>query len=111
VIDTTGNTQVVRQCIDLVRREGRVCLQGYYPDPIMIDFHPTHLKRVTVSFPCGWDNEEDTHLSEHLASGHIQITPLITHRVPYHQAAQAYKLILEHPEQSLGVVLDWKTVA
>ena len=109
VVDTTGSTQLVRQCIDLVRREGRICLQGYYPDPVLFDFHPTHLKRVTVAFPCGWDNEEITHLSEHLAAGRIQLASLITHRVPCLDAAQAYQLILEHPEQSLGVVLDWSS--
>lgn len=107
VVDTTGSSQMVRQCIDLVCGEGRICLQGYYPDPVIFDFHPTHLKRVTVTFPCGWDRETDTHLSEHLAAERIRIAPLITHRFLYWDAAQAYQLILEHPEQSLGVVLDW----
>lgn len=108
VVDTTGNSEIIGQCLNLVRREGRICLQGYYPDPIEIDFHTTHLKRITLTFPCGWDNEQDTHLSEYLAEKRIEITPLITHFVPFNQAAQAYNLISENPEQTLGVVLDWQ---
>ena len=37
----------------------------------------------------------------------VTIAPLITHRFAARDAAEAYHLILEHPEQSLGVVLDW----
>lgn len=111
VIDTTGSARLVAQCVELVRREGRICLQGYYPEKVTFDFHSTHLKRLTVVFPCGWDNEEQTHLSEHLLAGRIKISPLITHRVPYREAAQAYKWIMEEPEQSLGIVLDWSKLA
>jgi 2-desacetyl-2-hydroxyethyl bacteriochlorophyllide A dehydrogenase len=110
VIDTTGSARLVSQCVELVRREGRICLQGYYPDPVAFDFHATHLKRVTVAFPCGWDSEEVTHLSQHLAAGRIQISPLITHRVSYREAAETYQWILDKPEQSLGVVLDWSAL-
>lgn len=107
VVDTTGSSRIIEQCINLVRREGRICLQGYYPDPIKFDFHATHLKRVTVTFPCGWDPEEITHLSEHMAANRIQITPLITHAIPFNQAADVYKLIMENPEDTLGIVFDW----
>jgi threonine dehydrogenase-like Zn-dependent dehydrogenase len=68
VVDTTGNNRMFETCLAVVRREGRICLQGYYPDPIAIDFHPPHLKRPTVTFPCGWDGERDGELAEDLAA-------------------------------------------
>ena len=43
VIDTTGDHRIFPRCRDLIRHEGRIAMQGYYPDPIQIDFHPTHL--------------------------------------------------------------------
>ena len=58
-------------------------MQGYYADPISIEFHPTHLTRASVTFPCGWDDEFNDALAEDMATGRISIEPLITHRIPF----------------------------
>jgi 2-desacetyl-2-hydroxyethyl bacteriochlorophyllide A dehydrogenase len=107
VIDTTGVSSMFDRCLELVRREGRIAMQGYYPDPITVDFHPTHMKRPLVAFPCGWDDEFNDQLAADLASGRLVIAPLITHRIPFGDAPAAYDLVLRHPERSLGMVLDW----
>lgn len=107
VIDTTGNSGMFGTCLDLVRHEGRICLQGYYPDPIEIDFHPTHLKRPTVTFPCGWDEADDREIATDLAAARVTIAPLITHRVDYREAPSAYEMVVAHPEKIIGLVLNW----
>lgn len=109
VIDTTGDHRIFDRCLGLIRCEGRITMQGYYPDPISIDFHRTHLQRPTVTFPCGWDDEDNAELADDLDTGALVIAPLITHRVPFEDAASAYQLVLDHPEQSLGMVLHWST--
>lgn len=107
VIDTTGDHRMFDRCRDLVRHEGRIALQGYYVEPIEIEFHPTHLKRATVTFPCGWDDEFNDVLAEDMATGLIAIEPLITHRIPFRDVEDAYAMVVDHPEQSLGMVFDW----
>ncbi len=107
VIDTTGDSRMFDRCLDLIHKEGRIAMQGYYPDPISIDFHPTHLQRPTVTFPCGWDDEFNDELAEDMAAGRIAIGPLITHRFPFRDAPEAYELVVEHPERSLAMVFDW----
>lgn len=107
VIDTTGNHRIFDRCLGLIRREGRIAMQGYYPDPIEIDFHPTHIQRPTVMFPCGWDDEFNGELADDMATGRIAIELLITHRIPFRDAKEAYDLVIAHPERSLGMVLDW----
>lgn len=107
VIDTTGIGGMLENCVELVRREGRICLQGYYPDPIRVEFHPTHLKRATVTFPCWVDREHDAELAADLGAGRVAIEPLITHRIPYTDAVAAFDLVVNHPERSLGMVLQW----
>jgi 2-desacetyl-2-hydroxyethyl bacteriochlorophyllide A dehydrogenase len=107
LIDTTGDHRIFGRCLGLIRREGRIAMQGYYPDPIEIDFHPTHLQRPHVTFPCGWDDEFNDDLAADMAAGRIAIDPLITHRIPFRDAGEAYDLVVEHPERSLGMVLDW----
>ncbi|MCH6472374.1 zinc-dependent alcohol dehydrogenase [Sinomonas terrae] len=108
VVDTTGNSGLFGLCVDLVRPEGRICLQGYYPDPIRIDFHATHLKRATVVFPCAWDGKDaDRGIAEDLAAERLVIDPLITHRMPFDDPASAYDIVLNDPQQGLGMVFDW----
>lgn len=108
VIDTTGDHTIFGTCLELVRYEGRIAMQGYYPDPIEIDFHPTHIKRPTVTFPCGWDDEFNGLLAEDMATGGIAIAPLITDRIPFRDAPDAYRTVVEHPERTLGMVIDWE---
>jgi 2-desacetyl-2-hydroxyethyl bacteriochlorophyllide A dehydrogenase len=107
VIDTTGDHRMFDRCLGLIRREGRITMQGYYPDPISIDFHPTHLQRPSVAFPCGWDDDENDEIASDMATGILKIDPLITHRIPFGEAPEAYDLVVEHPEASLGMVFDW----
>jgi threonine dehydrogenase-like Zn-dependent dehydrogenase len=42
-----------------------------------------------------------------LAAGEVQVEPLITHRFPGQEAKQAFDLLYEHPDQALGVLLEW----
>jgi len=110
VIDTTGNVKLFDQCLSLIRNEGRICLQGYYPDPVVIDFHRAHLKRATVFFPCAWDREKNQELANDISDHKFAIASLITHRFPYQDAPEAFRLVTESPEQSLGMVLNWDGV-
>ena len=106
VIDTTGVSSLFAYLVSLIRKEGRICLQGYYPDPFHFEFHPTHEKRATVTFPC---SREDPAVIVPLFERHkIRIQPLITHRFPYHKAREAYDLALNRPEEALGIVFDWR---
>jgi len=107
VIDTTGIPSMFDRCRDLVRPEGTIVMQGYYPDPISIDFHPAHMKRPHVVLPCGWDDEFNDDLADDMANGRIALDPLITHRIPFRDAHAAYDLVVEHPDRSLGMVFDW----
>jgi len=105
VIDTTGVSSLFDYWVSLIRREGRICLQGYYPDPFHFEFHPTHEKRATVTFPC---SREDPATIVPLFERHkIRIKPLITHRFPYHRAKEAYDLVLNRPEEALGITFEW----
>jgi 2-desacetyl-2-hydroxyethyl bacteriochlorophyllide A dehydrogenase len=106
-IDTTGVSSMFDRCLGLIREEGRIAMQGYYPDPISIDFHPTHMRRPLVSFPCGWDDQFNDVLADDMATGRIAIDPLITHRIPYTEVESAYELVVEHPERSMAMVFDW----
>jgi threonine dehydrogenase-like Zn-dependent dehydrogenase len=41
------------------------------------------------------------------ADGKVRAAPLLTHRFPMERAGEAADLLIEHPEQALGVVLTY----
>ncbi len=107
VVDTTGKAEMFDTCLELIRQHGRIVLQGYYPDPIVIDFHETHIKRAAVFFPCGWDGEDLVAMLHGMVDGTCQMAPLITHVFAADDAPQAYEVALNRPEECLGIVLKW----
>jgi len=106
VIDTTA--QPADQWAKLLRREGRLALQGYFPDPVPFDYHFFHFQRVTMSCPGGFDLGGYGRAVDLMRLGLLQVKPLMTHCLPASEAAEAFRLVLEEPESILGMVLDWR---
>ncbi len=42
-----------------------------------------------------------------LIDGSINVEPLITHRMPWQQTAEAYHMLFSNPQDALGVVIEW----
>jgi len=45
------------------------------------------------------------------AEGRLALAPLITHTLPYHEAAEAFRILDEQPQDALQVVLDFTAAA
>ncbi len=108
VVDTSGDSRLFASDVSLLKCPGKLCLQGYFPEPLQVDFHDTHVKRTTVAFPWGFDLDGVRRAFRLLAQGRLAIRPLITHRIPGREAVDAYRLILDHPDDILGMVLVWE---
>lgn len=108
VIETTGRSDQWAPCIGLLRPQGQLLLQGYYPDPITFEFFPTHLKRPTVAITCGFDLDEVATCLALMAGGKLRYRELITHQVPFTDAPDIYPKLASGDPDILGVVFDWK---
>lgn len=107
VVDTTGSSAIFQHCVELVRHQGQIVMQGWYPDPISVNFHLTHLKEPTVYYPCGFYPDAQKQALSWLKEGKMKIEPLITHTFHPSQCQEAYDLMLNHPEKTLNVLFDW----
>jgi 2-desacetyl-2-hydroxyethyl bacteriochlorophyllide A dehydrogenase len=109
VIDTTGRSSIVNESVDLLRWEGQILLQGWYPDLISFDFHHAHLKKPTIAVSCGIGSIPDClHLLRHRR---LRLRELITHCVPVAQAPELYPRMARRDPDVLGVVFDWSEAA
>ena len=106
VVETTGKTELIDWCVKLARRGAKIVWQGWYPGRVSFDFHPAHLKRVKMIFPCSYEGEDA--VLGMLAEGRLAIEPLITAVYPASQAAKAYELALGDPNTFLGITLKWR---
>jgi threonine dehydrogenase-like Zn-dependent dehydrogenase len=82
-------------------------MQGYYPDPLTIDFWRAHQRRLTLTFPCGFDDAGVAEGLRLLAERRLTVEPLISHRFAATHAPDAFRLMLERPSEVLAIVLNW----
>ncbi|MDQ2730239.1 MAG: zinc-binding dehydrogenase, partial [Armatimonadota bacterium] len=107
VIETTGRSDMFAPMIDLLRWEGQLLLQGWYPEPITFDFHTTHAKKPTIAVTCGMDNTGIATCLDLMAQGKLHWSELITHKQPITQAPALYRQMAASDPNVLGVVFDW----
>lgn len=105
VVEATGFGENIPLCLELVREQGRILLQGWYPGEVCFNFHRAHHKRVTVYFPCYLEGEDV--VLNMIERGRLQIKPLITHILPASLAPEAFRMIVEEPDRIMGMLLDW----
>ncbi len=43
-----------------------------------------------------------------IVDGRLKVREIITHRLPWEKVADAYHFLYKHPDQALGVILEWE---
>lgn len=114
VFECAGRSDTMDLILDIVRggcndseKSGKVCMQGYFPNPITIDFHAAHMRRLTMTFPCGFDVAGSKEIMKLLDERQINLSPLITHEWDLEQAPQAFQYMIDQPGDVLGMFIRW----
>jgi len=112
VIDCVGGRAGVKsfaQAQQMLAPGGLLQLIGlYHGEPLPLNASLMMGKRLLGGYPPSTSRDVIAPEAMHaLASGEIQVTPLITHRFPGREAKRAFDLLYEHPDQAMGVLLLW----
>lgn len=121
IIEASGYPDHLPALFDMARIGGRIVLLGsIWHRTVEVDFMPFHLKELTLigahqpkcptvatpAFP--WTQQYNrAQTLKMIADGRLKVRPLITHRLPYTEAAEAYRLLREERDSALGVVLTY----
>jgi threonine dehydrogenase-like Zn-dependent dehydrogenase len=118
-LEVTGSYRALHEAIRAVAYSSRVCAAGFMQgDGVGLrlgeEFHHnrvnvvcSQISGVSPSLQHRWDGYRLARTAMDLAaSGGLQVLDLITHTFPLAEAADAFTLLHEHPEQTLQVVLD-----
>lgn len=107
VVESTGRADLLDSCLTAVRPGGQILLQGYYKDPLVLDFHPWHVRQPTVAFACGFGDMASALAL--LATGRVEMLSLITHVVTPQEAPDVFASLATDAGAHLGVVIDWRS--
>lgn len=108
IIEATGSMTALSGALPLLANHGRVLLLGYY-DHIDVPYAPVFMREAQILVAREWNFGADGDLPrtrDMLASGELDLSGLLTHRVPLDRIQAAYRLALEDPA-CLKVVVEW----
>jgi 2-desacetyl-2-hydroxyethyl bacteriochlorophyllide A dehydrogenase len=111
VIDVAGEVSAINLAVDLVRHGGDILFFGYpRGQTIPFDFETMFHKCChahTIVGATVEPNQASTHKAlEIIASGQIDVKPLITHRVPFADVMDAYELHRTRGDECVKIVIE-----
>lgn len=119
-IEASGNGAALEQAIESVAFQGTVVVCSWYGSkPVTLAlggaFHRRRVRLVSSQVSSvdpalqpRWNRARRLALVCDLLPT-LQLAPLVTHRIPFERAAEAYALVDRHPEETVQVVLTYDT--
>lgn len=122
VVESTGFPEPVAAALEIARRFGRVVLLGSTRGQSCVNLYATvHVKGLAVvgahvmgnpvldSRPGAWTWQEDARaFLALLKCGRVGVEPLITERVPWRRAPEAYERTLRWDPAAMVSLIDWR---
>jgi 2-desacetyl-2-hydroxyethyl bacteriochlorophyllide A dehydrogenase len=118
VIEASGSPGALAQALECVAAEGTIVVCSWYgTKPVTLPlggrFHRGRIRMVSSQVgsmnPClsaRWSRERRTRFTSDTLP-ELRLTELITHRIPFERAADAYQLVDHRPEEAVQVVLTY----
>lgn len=120
-IEVSGFSSALHEAIRSTAYSSRVVALGFFQGEALglylgEEFHHNRINLVCSQISGSapqisqrWNRERLVQTVMRLqAEGVLNLEPMITHIFPFHRAEEAYRLLDEHPEQALEVVLDFE---
>ena len=117
-IEASGNAQALNAAVNYVAFGATIVVCSWYgtkPAPLMLGgaFHRRRLHIISSqvgsidgALQPRWSHERRLRLARDLLPT-LQLEPLITHRIAFDDAARAYRLVDECPDETVQVVLTY----
>ena len=119
-IEVSGSARALQEAIRSTAYSARVVVLGFFQGEAQglllgEEFHHnrislicSQISNVNPALSYRWDRIRLIHTIMDLqAKGSLNLRPVITHVIPFNQAAQGFQILDETPDQALQVVLDF----
>jgi 2-desacetyl-2-hydroxyethyl bacteriochlorophyllide A dehydrogenase len=118
--EASGSTHALHEAVRATAYSARVVALGFYQGQAQglllgEEFHHnrisivcSQISNVDPALGYRWDRLRLIHtIMELQAQGSLNLRPVITHVIPFAEAARAFQILDETPEQALQIVLDF----
>jgi 3-hydroxyethyl bacteriochlorophyllide a dehydrogenase len=105
--DVSGDSRLLDTLIGRLARGGEVVLAGFYDQPLSFAFPPAFMREARLRVAAEWAPADLAATTALIAGGALDLTGLITHRLPAADADAAYRTAFGDPA-CLKMVLDWR---
>lgn len=118
-IEASGNAAALQTAIDATATAGTVVVASWYgTKPVSLRlgarFHRERLRLVSSQVGLvdpglapRWDRDRRLSVARALLSD-LELAPLVTQRIPFARAAEAYALVDTHPDETVQVLLTYE---
>ena len=107
-LEMSGNPSALRDMIDNMTHGGRIALLGIMPGSVAIDWHKVIFNMLTIRGIYGREMFETWYKMTALIQSGLDISPVITHRLPVSQFQEGFELM--RSGRSGKIVLDWENL-
>ncbi len=122
VLEASGSPKAIQPAMKAAKMMARIVIMGFITksvENLMLggDFHAKHLElisaRKTLQFPGDFNHSDHWtaeasyyYLLELMRKRKLKIKEMITHRFTLEETGEAFRLMDEHPEEILGIVIS-----
>lgn len=105
-IECSGAPPAVQQCVDVVRRGGRILVVAFYPGPVELDMSTVVRKDVTVHTTRGEGGNNVKRAVSLARNGRLRGAELVTHRFGLEDIGEAFRVLRERDGDPLKIVVE-----
>ncbi len=105
IVEASGSMAALAEALPTLANDGTILLLGYY-DTLNLPYMPLFLKQAKVLTAREWAAGDLIRCRDLMASGALNVAPLLTHQLTIENLQEAYQEALENPD-CLKVVLQW----
>ena len=107
IIDASGDSAILDQLIGRLAPGGMIALAGFYAAPLGFAFPPAFMREARIAIAAQWQPEDLADVAARVAAGRLDLSGLVTHRVPAADAAEAYPAAF-NDDSCLKLLIDWR---
>ena len=104
-IECSGATVAPQQCVEVVKRGGRLLIVAFYPGPVELDMSAVVRSDMTVFTTRGEGGNNVKRAVSLAAQGRLSSEELVTHKFDLDDIAEAFRVVRERDGDPLKVVL------
>jgi len=105
-LEMSGNPGALSDMIDNMFHGGRIALLGIMPEKAAVDWNKVVFNMLTIRGVYGREMYDTWYKMTALIQSGLDISPVITHRLPFTAFAEAFELM--RSGRSGKIVLDWE---